>query len=689
MKQRIVSILLHPYIIALYITAVIIYFLPNYFSKYKIDTEIIENLNINNSKLYYFDLDSDGKKEKIIAQTNTLGNASYLLYNSNGDFVDQFNLRGKFPTEQKNVWFSDINKNNSFEISAVTQVADSALLNVYEPFKDNGINEQQIYVDTISKFNTEYNFAAHKSVNLFGNSNLKNDIIFSINTGFAANPRHIYKYNFNLKTILKSSHLVNSSIPSNVYDIDDDEKNEVFINNYASNNIIDSKYTKRSDESTWLMVLEDDLSFMFPPIEFKATGSISTLPIKLNNSTKILALFKSRQYEKFPSKLLIVNQDGVIEKERIVKKGSSKYLLSKDNNHFLVADRSTGEVIIYDKSLSEIEHYNINPFRFMDVHNIDQDNNNEFIVFRSNNSEISIYKSEFNNEVTLTLLNDIENNVNSGVKQINASSSQLYFQKGAVNQIFNYAKNPLNIYQYFMYLGIYLSVLVLIQLIIKGQKLREAKKRAIEAQISELQIKTIKNQVDSHFVFNAINTISEMTLMDNKLEADKFISRFSIFMRDTLQHSDKIVTTLEEELVYIENFIKLQQIRFNNKFTYKINISNTVQTSIKVPKHILFTYVENAIKHGLSNKKDGALKINVNHKKERLLLSIEDNGLGIDVIGTPKKGSTGNGLLIMQQIFDLYSKLNKKKISHRFVELKDKNNQKCGVRVEVEIFNKK
>ena len=102
-----------------------------------------------------------------------------------------------------------------------------------------------------------------------------------------------------------------------------------------------------------------------------------------------------------------------------------------------------------------------------------------------------------------------------------------------------------------------------------------------------MQLKTIKNQVDPHFVFNAINTISEMTLMDNKLEADKFITRFSGFMRETLNHSDKIVTSLKEEIDYTENFIKLQQIRYNYSFDLEINIDKTINQDTKVPKHVL------------------------------------------------------------------------------------------------------
>lgn len=76
-------------------------------------------------------------------------------------------------------------------------------------------------------------------------------------------------------------------------------------------------------------------------------------------------------------------------------------------------------------------------------------------------------------------------------------------------------------------------------------------------------------------------------------------------------------------------------------------------------------------------------------KKETLFLSVEDNGVGMRPTQYNKKNSTGSGLLIMEQIYKLYAKLHKSKISHRLVELTDNENNKVGLRIEVVIENKK
>ncbi len=220
-------------------------------------------------------------------------------------------------------------------------------------------------------------------------------------------------------------------------------------------------------------------------------------------------------------------------------------------------------------------------------------------------------------------------------------------------------------------------------LIIKGQNIRIEKKLVIEKEIAELQIKTIKNQVDPHFVFNAINTISGLILTDRKLEADEFICNFSEFMRGTLNNSNKITCTIQKEIAFVEKYIQLQQVRFNKCFEYKITIDKKVNLSEMIPKHVLYSYVENAIKHGVCTKQNGLLKISIEFINNNLVLCIEDNGGGFDAIKRTKKNSTGNGMLIMEEMYSLYAKLYKKRINHKIEEILNDEKVAIGVRVSV------
>ena len=104
--------------------------------------------------------------------------------------------------------------------------------------------------------------------------------------------------------------------------------------------------------------------------------------------------------------------------------------------------------------------------------------------------------------------------------------------------------------------------------------------------------------------------------------------------------------------------------------------------------YVLCSYVENAIKHGLSNvDEQGLLEIEADKIGNNLRLTVVNNGGGFDTSKKLKKYSTGNGILIMEKIYALYTKLYKKKIAHKFIEIKDENGDKRGVKVEVLISN--
>ncbi len=687
MKQKLLHIFLNQYVIAGLIALGIIYILPGYFNKYKV--ELVEQDKVSKSKVFYEDLDNDNKSEKILYRKNTADNASMMIYASNGDLLDQWNYNSNILNDNDNrLWFFDLNNNGFKEIYSITKKVDSVFLNILEPLVKNGIDRKHIFLDTIVPFNKEYTvYPSDDALRL----DSKKEIVFALTAGYSGYPRRLYKYNFTTNTVLTSAHLTNPSNVNEVTDLNNNGASEILLSSHSAGNTIDSIYTKRSDYSSWLMVLDSDLSFLFEPIEIKSEFSgLNNFSFKKNGEKKILTYFNSKQMEVLPPKLLVTSLEGVIEKEHILANGRYRLFKNPDNNEELyVYNRDSGLLLVLDYYFKEHKTYNLGTKNDLSHFDIDGDGAHEWIKKSYNNYSISIHSKNFTNELKFSLPSTSNIGVAHSFKKINDLEHEILFQKGDEYYVYNYSENQYYLLKYPFYLCVYGIVMALVLLIAKGQKIRLEKQQAITNKISELQIKTIKNQVDPHFVFNAINTISEMTLMDNKLEADRFISHFSKFMRNTLMHSDKISTTLKEELDYVENFIKLQRIRYSNKFDYIINISKNVDVKTIVPKHVLFTYVENAIKHGLALKENGLLQIVAKIKKGKLSLSIEDNGLGMRSIKQNKKESTGSGLGIMEQIYDLYAKLYKRKISHSIIELKDAENNKAGLRVEVLIENKK
>lgn len=118
---------------------------------------------------------------------------------------------------------------------------------------------------------------------------------------------------------------------------------------------------------------------------------------------------------------------------------------------------------------------------------------------------------------------------------------------------------------------------------------------------ARLQFESLKNQVNPHFLFNSLNTLSALIHVDPD-KAERFIQEFSRIYRYVLQVKDKTFVPLEEEIGFVESYVFLQKIRFDNQliFTNKIN---GVAGKYFIPPLILQNLVENCIKHNIISEK--------------------------------------------------------------------------------------
>lgn len=228
-----------------------------------------------------------------------------------------------------------------------------------------------------------------------------------------------------------------------------------------------------------------------------------------------------------------------------------------------------------------------------------------------------------------------------------------------------------------------LVVFLSIRRIFMNQR-RKAKK---EKEFIELQLKTIKSQIDPHFAFNAINTIASFIYSEKPDVTYDYFTRFARMIRNILEDNDKISRLLSEEVEFVKNYLDLQKMRFKEKFEYEINIDDNVPPGTTVPKMIIQTYAENAVKHGLMHRKSGGLlSINVRQTNSQLLVTIEDNGVGREKASQLNSDSTHRGLKIMEQIIELYGKLYHTSINQKIEDLADEGGNSMGTRVILTIL---
>ena len=162
-------------------------------------------------------------------------------------------------------------------------------------------------------------------------------------------------------------------------------------------------------------------------------------------------------------------------------------------------------------------------------------------------------------------------------------------------------------------------------------KSHEEEKQIIANKLNEMEQMALRSQMNPHFIFNCLNSIQDYVINSDVEGANKFISDFSRLIRSTLDNSAKTIISIEDEIKYLTNYLIIEQHRFENKFNFNIRSDESINVSENyIPPMILQPYVENAIRHGINNKKDGTglVQINILKQNNHLICEIIDNGIG-------------------------------------------------------------
>jgi len=164
---------------------------------------------------------------------------------------------------------------------------------------------------------------------------------------------------------------------------------------------------------------------------------------------------------------------------------------------------------------------------------------------------------------------------------------------------------------------------------------------SMENELNNAQLITLKKQLQPHFLFNTLNTVS--ALMDENVDqARKVLTKLAGLLRIILDRDQKIKITLGAEMEYVRSYLDIEHIRFSDRLKVEYQIADNTQEAL-VPSLILQPLVENAIQHGIAQKTaEGSIVVSSEKKGKMLELSIFDNGPGIpdrtQVMNTPGIG---------------------------------------------------
>ena len=692
-KERFKEYATHPVFISVIIWTILILLIPPVFLKYRIK-HIRDEYTTENTWNLFLDYDNDRLSEKVSFDLNDVEQTK-IIFSKNNKILNQYNLKYQ-PAVINSVYVGDYNKDGYLELYVYTMNQDSIFLNIIDPYISRKTIVAGRFIDFRKKATHSADIPHIETVGMIDNQNKKfKDLIFFINTGYSKQPRALYRYSIPGDSLMKSPRSAANPTRCTIVDINDDSLPEFILSIQATGNYDeDFPYT---DKYSWLIVLDNKLKFLFPPVKYSEHPSrLMVMPIKIKDRFRLIAFDEYFGTDSIRSsfKLLDILGNKIREKPIMDFESPYSYILSNGNEKqktfFFIKNRNA-VINELDTSFQVINTFDIpgvgtgHPLACLDV---DLDGKKEYLFQGIGNRSIVISQDNFKHAVSF---NYKEAQGEPLISQLfmPGSKPMLYLQFNDYCSIIQFYRNPLYYFKFPFYAALYLVVFLFISLIARIQQYRLSLKLQTERKIASLQLKAVKNQVDLHFTLNILNAIGSLYATENNRDkADYIFGKYARLIRQTVVSSDQIIISLTEELEFVRNYIDLEKFRCDNSFDYAIDVDNEIDLQTKIPRMLIHTFVENAIKYAMRSKSEGGLlKISLSAKDHFYQILVEDNGPGLESSGSTDKG-TGKGLLILNELIELYYKLEKVKIIYQLQNIAGPGNTISGTRAIIEIPQK-
>lgn len=689
----------NPWVLAIVFAGIIIAVLPLRLDKYTL--EIFDQQMVNESQNHFLDLDGDGISEWIELGKNYHSDEfPYLLSRTNlhndlaGQQLHQINFRGMW-IEDVDPMFGDFDVNGKSEVYFLATSSDSLFLMGVDPFLEDGVFLEK-FITKVEKREDTWDFQTFNGGLYDMDDNGFKEVIFSVVAGYALSPRKIYSYDI-FHDQLSSSNTNHMGLSRGI-ELFKYQPSGMLITSscYAPGNIDPGVVVKGySDRISWLVAFDKDLNFLFPPrVLDSIKGAISPFFIQVGGEQFILARYYDHN-NRNNLRLLKFNLKGELLKEKYLKPDEYSAVHFRKLDGYKGVTFSMGDGKRYVSKLNTDLDF-IDPIevpRLGEIKSLDLDKNgvNEYFSRNPIAQTVSIFRNNFSFPATAELNSDESRIIPSVLKTVEGLHL-LVVQAGVYLHFYTYSFNDLYYFKYPMWLVIYLFFALTFHFVFKYQRTLLKRRYETEKRMSELELLTIKNQIDPHFIINAINSMGAVIFKskEEKQQSYKFLVNLTSLIRDTLQNSQKVSVTLKEELDFVENYLQLQRYRYQNSFEFEIINQFDHPEEIEIPKMIIQTFAENAVKHGLAHKTNGMGKIIIEVYKENGLLRIivTDNGIGRKKASEVSLGSTGKGMEIIDQIIELYNRLKKTTVSFGIIDLVE-NDWPAGTKVEINIHDPK
>lgn len=687
--------MLNPFFLGALLTLTLYLSLPPFFEKYRI--ELLKNRYDESVRYLLHDMDRDGRAEQVVLyftfhdrqlQTETNKKNSSLNIHRYSDITqivegnDQLNWHKEFIEGIRPV-LGDYNADGKDEVYVFCRAEDSVFVVGLDPLGGKGVFLER-FLHRMSYREGARDFTINPCGIFDLNKDGYGEVVFSLISGFGKSPRALCALDIRNDSLWMHERKYHQ-YQGNPFVIFQAGEPYLFSSSYAPGNHPDTASGVVPDTAHDFTIYGRDLQPQFPHLRFTGyTSGLTALPIKVDG--KWHAYVHHNRPSNHSTKAMVLDLEGreVARWEPEIPMDASVHPYGgPEREQVLAYEYFNGIGHILDsrlRVLREVKGLPRQPDHF-ECYDLNGDSLLEHIFLDLAKAQLIIYDHNLENPLRVDYPRDARNLwFSSGYIPANGQ----VFQVSSQNTVhtWRYERNPLSYWEIPIFLSFFFLFSGILGLIFHYRDLSIRRQFEQKQRILELELLTLRNLIEPHFTFNVLNMIGSQVIQGKNDEALGQIYSFSSLLRIALQNGNKIAIPLSDELAFTREYLEVQRMRFNASFIYAIELNDSVSPNTLVPRLCIHTFVENALKHGLTSKSgDGLLNIKVIQEEAEILISIEDNGPGREA--TRGNGSTGRGLEIMNEMFGLYRRFTGTKASYTVKDLYTEDGRPAGTRVVV------
>jgi len=685
-RKRTLSLLTNPFFLAAIPSVVLFFTIPVMHQRYRLDLK--SSVQVQEGYYHsYCDLDGDGNPEKIIAFDEE--NCSGITISRENRVLNQWNVRGSFSFSNRNTLYipADCNADGVKEIYLFSVAGDSVLLHCIPGPEAKTFSWVNRLIDITGrgiKAPDPFILAAEPE-DLDGDG--FPELIFGVATGFSKYPRKIYAYNSVTDSLISSPQCGGFMMGIIQHDLDFDGIREIMPFGYASGNIGEEEM-EFHDQSAWLTVLDNNLKFVFDPVELEGNFTMATPMVFTGAKDTVVNLLVSRGEPDSSAVFWSFTMSGALSDRTPVRSSANNGLVTVNRRGdpvYALTEYEKGIVLLDDKK-QYIRLIEFKGLLRLVPRDIDLDGTDEIIAVSLGEGTVTVYRPGFIRPAMADLGPDLKSDPVMSVISRKGEWPQLFLQSDNRQLILEYRPNKLYFASFVFYPLVYAAFIAFVLLIQFTQKRALVKREEERKKISELQLALVRNQLDPHFTLNALNSVLSLVEHSDRVKARDSLLRFSGLYREMLLSAGKSRRTLAEELEFCREYLELEKMRYGTRFDSVIEIQPGINDELPVPKLVIQLFAENSVKHGLAGLESGGLlSISASGEGNELTIEVKDNGVGREHAVSDEYGSTGKGMKLMSELFELCNSYFEDTHSFTVSDLVDGDCQPAGTLVTVVI----